>query len=211
VFQITKNVACGIMQAYHKGEEYEKVSANYLVNGVFGELFANLEKFIGDTNLEDLIRCLEFCSISNDGMVLINSRITEVMLIVNKCFQTNRTLADESVLIVPDINILYPAATILLDLTANEEIIGKVSQEMMNHNMFEFIIKYPLPALMNKDLRQTQLRKMRDLFIGIVLNITCNIEDAQMTSYFINEIDILKTLMQILEDKRQDWPTQGAA
>lgn len=79
VYKITKSVGCGIMQACHKGEEYEKVSANYLSNGVFGELFANLDKFIEDTDLEDLIRCLEFCSISNDGMVLINSRISEVM------------------------------------------------------------------------------------------------------------------------------------
>lgn len=114
-------------------------------------------------------------------------------------------------MIVPNIDILYPAATILLDLTANEEIIGKVSQEMMDHDMYDFIIKYQLPILMEKDLRQTQLRKLRDLFIGIVLNITCNIEDGQMTSYLIHEVDILKTLMQILQDKRQDWPTQGAA
>jgi hypothetical protein len=199
------------MQACHKGEEYEKISLRYLTNGVFGELLANLHLFVEDTDLEDLIRCLEFCSISNDGMILVNQRISEVMLIVNKCFQINRSQATESVLIVPNINILYPAATILLDLTANEEIIAKVSQEMMNHDMYGFIIKYQLPILMNKDLRQTQLRKLRDLFIGIVLNITCNIDDTQITTYLINEIDILQSLMQILQDQRQDWPTQGAA
>lgn len=82
---------------------------------------------------------------------------------------------------------------------------------MMNHDMYGFIIKYQLPILMNKDLRQTQLRKLRDLFIGIVLNITCNIDDTQITTYLINEIDILQSLMQILQDQRQDWPTQGAA
>lgn len=127
MYKITRMVACGIMQACHKGEEYEKISLRYLTNGVFGELLANLHLFIEDTDLEDLIRCLEFCSISNDGMILINQRISEVMQIVNKCFQINRSQAIESVLIVPNINILYPAATILLDLTANEEIIAKVS------------------------------------------------------------------------------------
>lgn len=55
------------------------------------------------------------------------------------CFQRNRQ--EESVLLIPDIDVLYPAATVLLDLTANEDMIAKCSQQMYTRDMFSFIVK----------------------------------------------------------------------
>jgi len=78
------------MQTYHKGEEYDRASQHFLNSGVFGELFANLGEFVRDTELEDLVRCLEFCSVTSDGLTLINARIPEVMLIVHLCFEQNK-------------------------------------------------------------------------------------------------------------------------
>lgn len=46
--------------------------------------------------------------------------------------------------------------------------------------------------------------------IGIVLNVTCNVECAQVTEYLLSK-DTIKMLTQILVDTRHDWPTNGAA
>jgi len=78
---------------------------------------------------------------------------------------------------------------------------------MIKHDMYAYIIQYQLPIMVNQDFRQTQLRKLRDLFIGMVLNLTCNIEDTNLISYLVKDMNILKPLLLILQDKRQDWPT----
>lgn len=64
---------------------------------------------------------------------------------------------------------------------------------------------------MKLDIRQTQLKKLRDLFIGMVLNLTCNIEDNSFIVYMVKDMNVLTPLLQILLDPRQDWPTHGAA
>ena len=46
--------------------------------------------------------------------------------------------------------------------------------------------------------------------IGIVLNVTCNIESAQVTEYLLG-LDTMRILALILVDQRHDWPTNGAA
>jgi len=42
------------------------------------------------------------------------------------------------------------------------------------------------------------MKKLRDLFIGIVLNLTCNIEDPEMTRYLIKDMKIIPTLVALL-------------
>ena len=64
---------------------------------------------------------------------------------------------------------------------------------------------------MSCNLNTTQLKKLRDLFIGMVLNLTCNIEDVDTILKMISKYNILEVLVQILKDIRQDWPTHGAA
>jgi len=53
--------------------------------------------------------------------------------------------------------------------------------------------------------------KLRDLFIGIVLNLTCNIDNSELTKHMIDKAEMIELLLQILVDSRQDWPTCGAA
>ena len=55
------------------------------------------------------------------------------------------------------------------------------------------------------------MKKLRDLFIGIVLNLACNIEDNVMILYLVKDINILDPLLKILVDSRNDWPTHGAS
>jgi len=46
--------------------------------------------------------------------------------------------------------------------------------------------------------------------IGIVLNLTCNVESEEITEYMINK-NVIRLLKEILVDSRHDWPTNGAA
>lgn len=54
------------------------------------------------------------------------------------------------------------------------------------------------------------LNRYRDLMIGIVLNMTCNVESDDITDYMLKK-DVVKQLARILVDSRHDWPTNGAA
>ena len=46
--------------------------------------------------------------------------------------------------------------------------------------------------------------------IGIVLNLTCNVESEDITEHMMNK-DVIRLLKVILVDTRHDWPTNGAA
>lgn len=46
--------------------------------------------------------------------------------------------------------------------------------------------------------------------IGIVLNLTCNVESEEITDYMVQK-DVIRLLKEILVDQRHDWPTNGAA
>lgn len=76
--------------------------------------------------------------------------------------------------------------------------------------MFEMICHY-LSFLIQSKLPSTRLRKLRDLFFGIILNLACNIEEQEMMMYMMHQIDILNVLLIIVTDPRNDWPTHGAA
>ena len=54
------------------------------------------------------------------------------------------------------------------------------------------------------------LNRFRDLMIGIVLNLTCNVESEEITEYMVSK-DVTRLLKEILIDNRHDWPTNGAA
>ena len=54
------------------------------------------------------------------------------------------------------------------------------------------------------------LNRFRDLMIGIVLNLTCNVESEEITEYMVSK-DVIRLLKEILVDSRHDWPTNGAA
>jgi hypothetical protein len=54
------------------------------------------------------------------------------------------------------------------------------------------------------------LNRFRDLMIGIVLNLTCNVESEEITEYMVSK-NVVRHLKEILVDSRHDWPTNGAA
>ena len=68
----------------------------------------------------------------------------------------------------------------LLDLTASELCIERVAQMVKDKNLLEIVVKELKDALSRKVARnapnRVYLNRYRDLMIGIVLNLTCNVE-----------------------------------
>jgi hypothetical protein len=57
---------------------------------------------------------------------------------------------------------------------------------------------------------KVHLSRFRDLMIGIILNLACNVENDEVTQYMLKQ-NVIKMLKLILVDSRHDWPTNGAA
>ena len=90
--------------------------------------------------------------------------------------------------------IIFPAATVLLDLTANESFVEDVAKFLYEKSMFGYIFD-KIKNLLDFSDRETDtiyddpmifeleaygeefMDKLRDLFLGIILNLSCNIED----------------------------------
>ena len=82
------------------------------------------------------------------------------------------------------IQVKYPAATVLLDLTASELCIEKVAEMVMQKNLLSVVVSELKEALIRKIARnapnRVYLNRYRDLMIGIVLNLTCNVENESI-------------------------------
>jgi len=61
-----------------------------------------------------------------------------------------------------------------------------------------------------KTPNKVYLQRFRDLLIGIVLNVCCNVESEEVSKYMLG-LGALPVLCTILVDQRHDWPTNGAA
>ena len=108
----------------------------------------------------------------------------------------------------------YPAATVLLDLTASESCIERVSTLIMQKNLIPLVLRELRQSLERKIPKNCPNRvyfhRYRDLMMGIILNVTCNVESEQVTQHILSE-GVMKALTVILVDSRHDWPTNGAA
>jgi hypothetical protein len=84
---------------------------------------------------------------------------------------------------------------------------------MKQLGLFNYVINDKLTQLIDQRalLRTTKMKKLRDLFIGIVLNLTCNIEDMEIIRHLVVDLNVLRPMLQVLMDSRCDWPTHGAS
>ena len=55
------------------------------------------------------------------------------------------------------------------------------------------------------------MSRFRDLLIGIVLNLACNIESEEVANHMLYKGNVAKLLLRILVDSRHDWPSNGSA
>lgn len=79
-------------------------------------------------------------------------------------------------------NVICPATTVLLDLTANAPTLELVANFMYQNRMLIYclnktrmLLEKPKQILAVKEI---ELRdKVRDLYIGIILNLACNVDN----------------------------------
>ena len=107
----------------------------------------------------------------------------------------------------------YPSATVLLDLTASTESREEVAILIQEYDLIP-IINFELKMALQEYEQQPDLnlykRRYRDLMIGILLNLSCNIEYDSIQKYLI-ENNVIEMLTLILVDDRHSWPGNGAA
>ncbi|CDW74517.1 UNKNOWN [Stylonychia lemnae] len=211
VSKIMFQIADSILMYYKKQNLYDQYSFTYIKNGIFPTLITLLK--IAEFNFETMSvdeqkyisRCLEFCSTHSEGLNLIYTNREMVFYILKSFMKEN----------VNETQVLYATATVLLDLTANEDCLEKVAQLMRDHNLLEFVYN-KLNNFIRLNPQDSQYQKLRDLFIGILLNLACNVENQQIISEMIlgtqnYKQGVLPLLTMILLDSRHDWPTNGAA
>lgn len=159
--------------------------------------------------LRSVIKTLEFICITADGLDLLYANSGITVEVIDLCFKSNTRaevmdVDQGSSLVIQDMETLYPAATILLDLTANEEKVDEICSFCREKGMFSYIIQDKLQQLLSQSdrLHSTQLKKLRDLFIGMTLNLACNVECTTIIVELIKSHGILGMLLEILQDER---------
>lgn len=188
-------------------EMYDKLALRYIKSGIFNILIKVIVqiKVLPEQEYKHVARILELCACHTEGIEVLHKYLTQVISLVDTFMRT--TTFDL-------IQVRYPAATVLLDLTANEQCIEKVGTLIQQKNLLTVVIKELEKSLARKIPKNAPnrvfLNRHRDLMIGIVLNLTCNVENDEVSRHMVFDQDIIKMLKLILVDNRHDWPTNGS-
>jgi hypothetical protein len=130
---------------------------------------------------KDLSKILELWASQKESLELLNDNLTFVME------KLLLFLSDDSDLKT----VIWPASTVLLDLTANEPSINLVANFMHQNRMLIYVIKKTKRLLektsQNLGLKEVEFRnKIRDLYIGIILNLTWNVDNERIGKFLID-------------------------
>lgn len=162
-----------------------------------------LEAPIEKADFKNTARIFELCACHNEGIKVLSKYLNQIVFHCNRFMQCENDM----------VSIKYPASTVLLDLTANEHCIEKVAILIMKHDILRVVLLELECALTRRVPKTGPLRvyfsRFRDLMIGIVLNLTCNVESDEVAQYML-KLNVVKMLRKILVDPRHDWPTNGA-
>jgi hypothetical protein len=186
-------------------EMYDALSLMFIKQDIFASLIRLIVNSpIDQAEYRAVARIFELCACHPDGISVLQKYLRQIVEMLDLFLQESNDL----------IQIKYPAATVLLDLTANENCIEKVAFLIKEKDLFDVII-YELDQALKRKISKTApnkvfLNRFRDLMIGIVLNLTCNVESDEITEYMTSK-GIVRLLKEILLDSRHDWPTNGAA
>lgn len=208
LFQLMELVIQAVLDLKNR-ELYDKIAFRLVSHGFFFPAIniivetASADK-IQKEDYRAVARILELCACHQEGIAILCNYLGLVVELVEIFLQSDTDL----------FQVKYPAATVLLDLTASEGCIEQVSYHIRDRELFSVVIAELEKALARKvsdsDPNRVLLNRFRDLTIGIVLNLTCNVESEEVTKYMLGS-DVVRILVRILTDPRHDWPTNGAA
>lgn len=114
-------------------EMYDALSLLFIKS----DIFSSLIRFIVSTPLEQseyraVARIFELCACHPDGITVLSKYLKNIIEMVDLFMRTPHTDL---------ISIKYPAATVLLDLTANEGCIERVAHLIKDRELFDVIIE----------------------------------------------------------------------
>jgi len=149
-------------------------------------------------------KVFELCACHAEGISIISKNLDQIVSLCETFLMPSNDI----------ISVRYPAATVLLDLTASETCIERVATLIMQKNLIPLVLlelKLSLERKIPKNCHnRVYYHRYRDLMMGIILNVTCNVESESVTQHILSE-GVMKALTVILVDSRHDWPTNGAA
>lgn len=187
---------------------YDRLSISYIKSGILGIIIKAImsAEILKESEYSSVARIFELCACHSQGIQVMNKYLKQIIEYVNLFMRTTQ---------FDTLLVKYPAATVLLDLTASEMCIEKVAQMVKSKDLLTVVNQELKEALARKIPKncanRVYLNRYRDLMIGIVLNLTCNVENESVMQYMVFEQDIIEPLCNILVDSRHDWPTNGAA
>ena len=162
---------------YKKRDIYDGLAIRFISDGFFYPLLLHYEnKPMSEAEYSGVARMLELCACHPEGIQIMHHHLQMILRMLKIFLNHNLDIQ----------KIKYPAATVLLDLTASETCIEGVAKDLMNLNLFNTIFK-ELNVLLGDNIEGVLYSRLRDLFIGIVLNLTCNVEDDQVSFYMLEK------------------------
>ena len=199
---------CKIAHTYKRRQVYDALAEKLLSIGVYKDILETLSTTTSLPPSEELctVRVFELAATLPNGVIQLNTQLQLVL-------DTLRKVITRKLCPVDSDDVVYSAVTVLLDLTASETCLEKVAKYMMQYGMFEAVFA-ELLSLLKEDAKTRaamgKSRKYKDLLIGIVLNLACNVETEQIQLHFV-EKNVVPILTAVLYDARNDWPSNGSA
>jgi len=209
ILEILSNL-CRLAHLYKKRQIYDQLAEKLQVYKIYESIIKMMQNSEALTKNEEKfsIRIFELAATIHSGVLILNENLEFVLTRLCKIF-ANSSIPNE---IPPDL--LYSAVTVLLDLTANEICIERCAKFLHISGMFSFIFQEAKLAFSRKyDSHCTnpvKSTKYKDLLIGIILNLACNVESEKIQGFFI-ENGVVDILVEVLFDQRNDWPSNGSA
>jgi len=184
---------CTLAQMCNERLVYDILAEKMLNVGTFVQVL-NLMK-TGLESIEEMwvVKILELAATLPEGILLLSRNLKPILELLNR--NLKRTTGDYMNSIV----------TLILDLTANENCIEEVADFLVTHEVFSWVL-----GELHKELSKPERTKYKDILMGIILNLSCNVESDEIQKHFL-ELYIPRILIEILFDSRNDWPSNGSS
>lgn len=197
---------CKLAHAFKKRQIYDALADRLLHYGVYSVILNSCESMpiLTEEEEENAVNAFELAATSPSGVFQLSSHLTVVLEILRKAL--NKQFGKQE-----NEKFEFSAVTVLLDLTANEGCLEKVAKFLMEHSMYGRIFEELQLMLQRCSAPKAEkLCRYKDLLIGIILNLACNVESEEIQQHFVST-GVISLLITVLFDSRNDWPSNGSA
>jgi hypothetical protein len=192
LLSILKNL-CTLAQMCNERLVYDVLAERMLNAGTFVQVLNLIKTGLESTEEMWMVKVLELAATLPEGILLLSQNLQPILELLNR--NLKRTTG----------NYMNSIVTLILDLTANENCIEEVAEFLVSHEVFSWVL-----SELHKEFSKTERTKYKDILMGIVLNLSCNIESDEIQKHFL-ELNTPRVLVDILFDSRNNWPSNGSS